>query len=287
MTVVLVTGATGFVGRYIIAELISREIKVKCNVRRYSTMLPGQVNQVLIPDLFNSTDEELDQLFDEVNIVIHCAWYVNHDDYMVSLENLTALAGSLKLANYALRKNITKFVGIGTCAEYDWAKSVKHQRTETPNPSSPYGAAKAAMFLSLEASFNNTNMGFLWCRIFNVFGNGEKPNRLVPLIKQKIKHDEELFIQNGDKILDFLHIKAAARNIVQLALGSYTGPHNICSGRGQSIKEFAISYARAKHKQHLLKFSNTPIGAKKQISIVGQPTLDVSLDETRLGIYDG
>lgn len=286
MTVVLVTGATGFVGRYVVDELVRLNIPVKCNVRKHEQNLPKQVKQVILSDLFSGTDYELDELLDQVDLLIHCAWYVNHRDYMTSNENLVSLAGSIRLANVALRKNIRKFTGIGTCAEYDWSKSEKHKSLDYLNPNSPYGAAKAAAYTALSASFRKTNVDFLWCRLFNIFGLGESPNRLGALVKSSIANDSDLMLSSSQNVLDFLHVKTVARNIVALSLGDYSGPHNVCSGRAQTVKDFALDYAASKNKQHLLKFPETSVKCKPTKIIVGQPTLVVTVNETKLEIDD-
>lgn len=282
MTTILLTGATGFVGNRVATELCRSGLQVKASVRRVSNVLPSQVNQVFIKDLFNATDAELDNLLQNVDIVIHCAWYVDHSDYVTSTENLHSLVGTVRLASAAIRNKVKKFVGIGTCAEYDWGTSDKFSAGDPVRPHSPYGAAKAACYLALKSAFGHAKIEFLWCRLFYTFGSGENPKRLGAMIKYKIENNEEICFDNSEKVIDFLHIKAVARNIVELSLGYYTGPHNICSGIGQSVKKFALDYAKSKNKIHLVNTSKQKTDHTNNTKVVGYPTLKVNLSETKL-----
>ena len=55
----------------------------------------------------------------DVDIVIHVAWYAEPGKYLESDLNLECLSGTLKFAQAAAELDVEKFVGIGTCFEYD------------------------------------------------------------------------------------------------------------------------------------------------------------------------
>ena len=102
-------------------------------------------------------------------MVVHCAWYVNHEDYLTSAKNLECLTGTIELAKACVELDISKFVGIGTCFEYDVSK--KYLSIATPlKPELIYSITKASTFLILSKLFEKQKTQFKWCRLFYLFG---------------------------------------------------------------------------------------------------------------------
>ena len=90
---ILLTGATGFVGSHILEELIKSKLKTKIVVRESSIIKLDNVdlkdvNICFIDDLFSATDDEIDTILKDVKIIIHSAWYVEHGSYLTSTKNL-------------------------------------------------------------------------------------------------------------------------------------------------------------------------------------------------------
>ena len=83
-----------------------------------------------------------------VDRIVHLAWIATPGVYLTAPENLDCLQGTLTMAKGAVRAGVKKFVGIGTCFEYDLCGGLLS--TATPlNPTTPYAAAKAGAFLAL------------------------------------------------------------------------------------------------------------------------------------------
>ena len=81
--VVLLTGATGFVGSQILKVLLESNVLVRCVVRDGSaTKLPTQTNSleslIFTKDLFNENEEWWKKNLQNVETVIHAAWYAEH-----------------------------------------------------------------------------------------------------------------------------------------------------------------------------------------------------------------
>ena len=93
--------------------------------------------------------ERLKLAFDNVDIVIHAAWHVNSKDYLFSPKNIECLNGSKKFAKACKLNKVKKFIGIGTCFEYDL--SYGYLSTETPlKPLSIYAISKVRLFKYLK-----------------------------------------------------------------------------------------------------------------------------------------
>ena len=97
---VLVTGATGFVGNQIVLAAKSFGYTVIACCRKGSTQkLIGQVDDVLeVDDLFAQTSAWWTIKLQNVDSVIHCAWYVEPGRYLNSPKQLNCVVGSIELA---------------------------------------------------------------------------------------------------------------------------------------------------------------------------------------------
>jgi nucleoside-diphosphate-sugar epimerase len=268
---VLLTGATGFVGRHILKVLLDKGCDVRVIVRSPKKIAEEdsrRIDSVILTDnLFLESDQFLLKAFAGVDTVIHAAWYVKHQDYLTSDVNLECVQGTLNIARVAASTGIKRFVGIGTCLEYrltDQGISVDDKL----EPKFLYAACKASVFLILEQIFKN-QIDFLWCRIFYLYGEGEGESRLFPYIRQKLLEKQPVHLTDGSQIRDYLDVKIASQDIVRLALGKRAGVFNICSGVGKTVREIALEIAVPFGLAELLKFGEVPLKKDDPKIIVG------------------
>ena len=142
------------------------------------------------------------------------------------------------------KNNIKKFVGIGTCFEYD--VSYGQLSVITPlAPSSIYAKAKVNTFLNIKKIFENGNhrSTYAWCRLFYLFGENEDERRLVSLLRKKLSKGEHVKLSKGEQIRDFINVRDAAEQIAHIALTDINGPQNICSGIGITVRGMAEKVA--------------------------------------------
>jgi len=275
--VVLLTGATGFVGSQILKVLLESNVLVRCIIREGSeSKLPIQSHSleslIFTKDLFNENEEWWGKCLQNVDTVIHAAWYAEHGKYLKSPKNIDCLQCTLRLAKGATLSGVRRMVGIGTCAEYQ--TSSQNLTTETPlNPLSPYAAAKAAAFLCLSQWLPPQGVEFAWCRLFYLHGEGEDPRRLIPFLRERLASGKPVELTSGNQIRDFLDVKTAAYKIVQAALGSAAGALNISSGIPVSVRKIAESIADEYGRRDLLRFGARPDNPFDPPYVVGAPSL--------------
>lgn len=269
MTHVLLTGGTGFVGRQIRARLLERGCRVRMAVRAQTDDVRG-VEKVTVDDLFTAQDDELAALCDGVDTVIHAAWYAEPGKYLESDRNLTCLSGTLRFARAAIDAGVNRFVGIGTCFEYDL--SAGYLRPETPlAPATLYGACKASAFLTLSRLMAREQRSFAWCRLFYLFGEGEDARRLVPYIRQCLEAGETAKLTSGRQIRDYLDVRDAGRLVADAALGDAEGPINICSGIPITVGDLARRIADEYGRRDLLAFGAKADSPADPACVIGKP----------------
>jgi nucleoside-diphosphate-sugar epimerase len=269
---ILLTGATGFVGRQILRALEERGCLV-CAVARHGKQ--GQVARAAaVGSIITSSDifaEGADWWADVcagVDTIIHAAWYAEPQHYLQSPKNRDCLLGTLRLAQGALQAKVRRVVGIGTCFEYDL--SVGRLSVETPlKASTPYAQAKADVFAALSRLLPQNGIEFAWCRLFYLFGEGEDARRLVPYVRARLEAGEPAELSSGTQIRDFLDVRAAGRMIVEAALSPVQGPVNICSGKPVTVRQIAETIADEFGRRDLLRFGVRPDNLLDPPCVVG------------------
>jgi nucleoside-diphosphate-sugar epimerase len=258
---ILLTGATGFVGRQVLQALTERNCRVHLVVRDGKqdriARLPAIERVMATADLWSENAAWWADACRGVDTVIHAAWYAEPGKYLQSPVNQDCLAGTLRLAQGAERAGIRRFVGIGTCFEYDL--SAGHLSVATPlRPTTPYAEAKAEAFMALSELLPQQGVEFIWCRLFYLYGEGEDARRLVPYLRARLKAGEPAELSSGTQIRDYLDVRDAGRMIVEAALGAAQGPVNICSGKPITIRALAEQIADEVGRRDLLRFDARP-----------------------------
>ena len=120
---ILITGASGFVGKQVTRILSKTDSKITVIARNGKEDLfsgfSNIENIISTPDIFAEDIDWWLQKCKNIDIIVHLAWYAEPGLYINSKKNLDCLIGSLKLAKGAARAGVKRFIGIGTCLEYD------------------------------------------------------------------------------------------------------------------------------------------------------------------------
>lgn len=272
---VLVTGATGFVGRHVVASLSARSVAVTAVVRKGSEHRLDQkaaIDRVVVSeDVFSEGESWWERISSSTDTVIHTAWYTRPADYMTSAENARCVDGTLRMASGVSRGGVKRFVGLGTCLEYEQTGHVLTTRTKI-RPDGAYASAKADTFLRLSEALGATSVEFVWCRLFYLYGEGENDARLMPYLHRQLSQGGEVRLSNPNQVLDFLDVRDVAEKIVSIALSNRVGAFNICSGNGTTVRDLALRVARQFAREELVVDASDPLRAVNP-AIVGEPSV--------------
>ena len=255
--IVLLTGATGFVGRQVLRQLCDAGRRVRVVVRdarQGEFVARGDIESVVpTPDLFAESADWWANVCSGIDTVIHVAWYTEPGKYLQSARNLDCLSGTLLMAKGAKTAGVRRVVAVGTCFEYDLAGGLLSESTPL-RPLTPYAGAKAAVFMALSQWLPSQGVEFVWCRLFYLFGEGEDPRRLVAYLRGRLAAGEPAELNSGEPIRDFLDVRVAGAMIATTALGDAQGAVNICSGVAMTVRQLAERIADEYGRRDLLKF---------------------------------
>jgi nucleoside-diphosphate-sugar epimerase len=245
----LLTGASGFIGRDMLAPLAAQGFDVHAVARS-----PGDG-----PATWHSADL-LDPgatraLLDRVRpaVLVHAAWDVAHGQFWTAPSNDIWCEASIRLAEAFVASGGRRLLGIGSCAEY--AEAAPGDGLPWPEdrplaPATPYGQAKARLQARLAAM---PGLSLAWARIFHVFGPGEHPDRLVASVARALLAGREAVIGSGRPVRDFASTRYLGLALAALAASPVTGAVNVASGEAIALRDLALLLARLAGRPDLLR----------------------------------
>ena len=233
---IAVTGASGFIGRYVLAELERQSVEVIA-VTRDATRLAGVcvASRIVEMDIAEPSEGCFD-LLGRPDGLIHLAWD-GLPNYWSLHHFETELPRQFYFLKTMIEAGLSSLLVTGTCFEYGMQSGSLSENMPT-KPSNPYGYAKDSLrkqldFLKMFKSFNLT-----WARIFYTYGEGQPSTSLYPTLKEAVLRGDKIFnMSGGEQLRDYLLVEEIARQLAQLAIVQCdTGPVNICSGTPISVR---------------------------------------------------
>jgi nucleoside-diphosphate-sugar epimerase len=168
---VLITGASGFVGSHVARLLVAEGCEVYALVRESSNrwrirdILPSMYLRQSDLVAFENVNTYLQEIKPE--LCIHLAWYAVPGKYLNSQENLDSIQASLNLFSQLAELGCKRFVGIGTCFEYDLSLGYLSESSLT-KPITLYAATKVALSTILQQFAQITEMEVAWIRLLDL-----------------------------------------------------------------------------------------------------------------------
>ena len=138
---ILLTGASGFLGRHAVPALLDRGFEVHAATRRASC-IPGIIPHTL--DLFDQVATAALMQHLRPSHLLHLAWDVTPGRFWQAPENLDWVAASLHLYRAFAAAGGRRATIAGTCAEYNWAGDQLDEGAPL-RPAMLYGVAKHAL----------------------------------------------------------------------------------------------------------------------------------------------
>ena len=255
---VLVTGATGFIGRHSLPRLRKLGYDVHAVSSRRPPREPGEGVTWHSADFL-----ELDSAASLVEKVrpthlLHFAWYAVPGKYWTASENLAWVKATAGLMQAFTDRGGQRAVMAGSCAEYDWKFDYCSEEFTPCRPATLYGACKHGTQLLLDAWSRQTGLSSAWGRIFFLYGPGEYPSRLIPSVINSLLRGEPARCTHGNQVRDFLHVEDAAAAFVALLDSDVKGAVNIASGIPVPLKDVVHAAADYLNRRGLVQLGALP-----------------------------
>lgn len=229
---VILTGASGFVGREVARALIACGYEVHALSRRAPTGLAVHHHAA---DLLRGVPE-LAAI--GATHLVHCAWYAEPGRFWDAPENREWIAASLRLVRAFATAGGERVVVAGSCAEYSWDQAAYREDQLGDVPQTLYGQAKRSLFAALADAAPVLGLSLGWGRIFMPFGAREDSRRLLGTLIAARAEGREATFSAGEQVRDFMHVEDVGAALTALLDSSVEGPVNIGSGTGVSVRAF-------------------------------------------------
>jgi len=232
---VLVTGASGLVGRNVLQPLLARGFEVIA-VARGEPQDPPVDRRVAWRQADLLDDSSRGELIAEVapSHLLHLAWYAEPGLYWEASENLDWMRATVMLTSEFASAGGKRAVYAGTCAEYLW-NSRPLEESSPLAPTTLYGIAKNATRQAVSDLAPTLGISIAWGRIFFVYGPGEDRRRLVASVARSLIAKERVATTKGDQVRDFMFVGDVGDAFAALTDSQVEGAVNVATGRGVAV----------------------------------------------------
>jgi len=239
---VFLTGATGFIGSYVLRRLAQRgKARVAAVVRNQATswrIRSEMAGIEIVPvDLGDSARLREAIVAFQPTHVVHLAWSgvlgKNRND---PTQHANVLE-TMRLFEYALEAGARHFVGLGSQAEYGPRESRIDEATPTA-PTTLYGAAKLATSIMASQLCALHGARLAWLRVFSSYGPMDHPEWMIPYLVLKLLHRERPSVTAAEQRWDYIYVEDVADAVLAVMDSeSAGGVFNLGSGAATALRE--------------------------------------------------
>jgi nucleoside-diphosphate-sugar epimerase len=241
---VVVTGASGFVGRAVLAALTARGIRPTAVTRDRRRLSDLERDVAIVEGDVAAPDPSFIGEVARHDVLLHLAW-----DGLPNYKSLhhfeTELPAQYRFLKAVVAAGSRSLLVTGTCFEYGMQEG-RLVETGPAQPTNPYGYAKDALRRQLSFLKQETPFALTWTRLFYMYGTGQNPKSIYSQLAAAVgRGDDHFDMSAGEQIRDYLPIEAIADRLVRLMLlGREAGIVNICSGQPRSMRGIVESWLR-------------------------------------------
>ena len=285
----LVLGASGFIGRHLVSRLVAdgREVTVAAVRERPAAAHGPEVRTVAVDTLDADAMTALvsaarpDAAF---NLAAAGVSRTAMDPVALADGNAGVLTRLLTAC-----RGIPVVIHAGSWSEYADPAGAQPLNEDHPlAPQTAYGAAKAEASVIGARRACELGIGFVVLRLFNVYGPGEGPRRLLPWLVDRLVAGERVELTPGDQERDFVHVTDVVDALVTAAatptITSFPA-YNVCTGRATTVARFARLVAEAMGADpESLAFGALPHRPDEPRRVVGDPARLAAVADWRASI---
>jgi nucleoside-diphosphate-sugar epimerase len=246
MKKVLVTGATGFIGRYVVNELLSRGVQVvatSANSDKARTF--DWYHQVTyVPFDLSAFDPSANYFdhFHRPDLMVHLAWE-GLPNYKDAFHEEVNLPRHFTFLSNLIQHGLQDLTVTGTCFEYGMQEGELGEGMPV-FPANPYARAKDTLRRQLDVLRQSHPYVLKWVRLFYMYGKGQSSKSLLSQLEAAIARGDRTFnMSGGEQVRDFLPVEKVSSYIAAVSLQTrVTGIINCCSGSPIKVKDFVSAH---------------------------------------------
>lgn len=268
---ILVTGASGFIGKYVLNEVLKTPHTVMITGRTRPTNIQLSERFIYKQLDLNNIDTNINYFayFNQPDIAIHLAWQglPNYTKLFHFEENLF---NHYRFLKNLVTNGLTALTVTGTCFEYGMQQGKLSE--EMPSlPDNAYALAKYTLYRFLTELKKGTAFNLTWLRLFYMYGTGQSANSLFSQLTAALERGDASFnMSGGEQVRDFLPVEKVAQMITTLALQKKdTGIVNCCSGHPVKVKDWVSQFVKANNQQIDLNLGYYPYAAYEPMEFWG------------------
>lgn len=242
---IAVTGASGFVGKHVLAALRTHDAEIYA-VTRDASRLSNRIDssiRIVEMDIYRPAANAFEQLGCP-DVLIHLAW-----DGLPNYKSLhhfeTEMPRQYNFLKGLVESGLPSMLVTGTCFEYGM-QSGKLSEDMLAQPNNPYGYAKNALRQQLQFLQSTRPFELTWARLFYMYGEGQAASSLYSQLKAAALRGDKLFnMSGGEQLRDYLPIEEVSKLIVDLCMHpNGAGLVNLCNGHPISIRRLVEGWVK-------------------------------------------
>jgi nucleoside-diphosphate-sugar epimerase len=250
---VLLTGGTGFIGRQVTQALLDQDREVAVVSSRTDAEVDERAT-LYHADLLDPAQrsEVVEKVASEE--LVHMAWFLQPGQVWNSMLNVSWVEASLGLLRDFAEAGGRRAVFAGTFSEYGPEEGVCNEVTTPLIPSNLYGVCKNSLRAVSLSAAEQLGVSLAWARIFSAYGPFEHPRRLVASVARSLLSGEPAPVSHGTQVRDYLYSPDIGTGITAMLGSGVTGPVNLGSGEGKTLREIVATIGEITGRSDLLRF---------------------------------
>jgi nucleoside-diphosphate-sugar epimerase len=239
----LVTGATGFIGNYLVLELRRRGWKVVCVLRSPRT---GPDIQCVHGDFLRPETLSFDDVpARSVDVLFHFAALLPSQESSPEQYLMANCAGTIRLLQTAMHLGIKSVVYASSLPVIGMPERLPITEDHPANPRHPYHLSKLCGEMACEMSRRTQGLRVSSLRITSPYGPGMSPNGvLARFVGNALRSERLQWLGRGSRAQNFVHVSDVVKAALLAAETDRSGIYNIGGSETTSMQELARTVAR-------------------------------------------
>jgi UDP-glucose 4-epimerase len=282
---ILVTGATGFIGQHLVDELFKRDYEIGILANR--TTVPDRWSNTRQITIFSADISNFKDLLTipeniKFDAAFHLAAHIPKSEDYHSLRRCLAVncIGTNNILQFCHRREVKKVIYSSTVLVYrkDKSENCKVNENSPIGPSTYYGISKLTGEFLCERFSKKSNLKTAILRYSYVYGLWQNPNTVLPIfIDRAIKSENLIVYGSGALFRDFVYVKDVILGSISALVSDVEGIFNIGSGRATDMRTLAETVIRVTKSRSKIVFDNSKFEGESGV------LLDISRAKRELG----